>query len=342
MAARTGPKKSVSLLGEAIEHVSVCGASDSDYGNYVVIRNGQVIGNDGLLSAGATAPVAETFAPELDTFRKALARAGDRYALALIPPNVVLTSNAGRFPVPCRDVGTIPGVGPDQGFYSVSERDLAALSEAAMVTTEKAERYVCSAVWCSGQYVFGTNGNDTIRAYTDLICPDVEIPKEFIIAIKKVKDRKLTHIGFGQDSVTAWFGNDRWIRCKRRRDIDHTMIVVQQSFDLCLDHLDGPSYNLLDGLAYQLEVLKPFVVNDNLYLVGAGLMTQKDSSAASVQFAHGLPAGRYRFSALQRAALFGMQVRFNDTQRYGGDDTVMAWRGHTMVGVSTMRKIDAL
>lgn len=312
-------------------HALIASKYDSDYGKFIVIGNDQIVGNDGIISAGARAPVSEAFAPEGDLFKLSLQRAGERYTLSLMPPNVVVSSDQGRFVVPCREIGTIPGAGPDHGQYPASERMIAALYEPAMIVSEKSESYGSAAIYCEDGFVYGTNGLDIIRSWHDSRLPPVEIPKEFLIACAKVKDHKATHIGFGQSSVTMWFGNDRWVRSKR-----HTGMLsqIKDVFENAMVGMSAASYtyHIEQGLAYELEKLKPYVVNDRIWLYASGIMTQEDGSGASVQFAHNLPMREYRYAGLLRAALFGNKMRFSASD--------FAWINQTMVAVGGLPNVD--
>lgn len=277
--------KDKSALALALDHVYTCAGGIATYAPYCLFQPGWLVGYDGVVASGYRIAEDLHCAPQTETFRNAIAKAGNPFSLTILSSGtLVVTGDKVRVEVPTLRPDEIPNVQPDAPRASVSETLREAILDVSKVTTARHARAIASAVFLRGDTATGTNGGTILECYHGLSLPSQWLlPTEFALALEKIKHRP-THIGWSDATFTIWYGHNAWIR---------TNIYTDSYPDTDIMYARLLSYNaelrpVPPEMLNALMTLKPFLEDDTITLWAGGLNTKIDGTGASFNFEHHL------------------------------------------------------
>jgi hypothetical protein len=314
-------------LWQALDHAMIASTGTANFAPYCHFQpGGWLVGYDGMIAAGSKVAEQLTVAPHTETFRNAVARAGNPYSITVKNDGgIVVSGDKVRAPVPCFPLTAIPNVMPDAPLGPFQATAAQAVWMAGRIAATRADSVVASSVMLKRDSAVATDGSTIVEAHHGGGLPtSILLPVEFANALGKAK-RPATHCGFNDATFTAWLGPEQWLRTNLyEATYPDTDLYFARIRSQC-----GELRPVPQALLQAVETLKPFREGALMHIFDKGLSTGPDGAGAVFHFEHYMAyRGPFPTEGLRMAATYGEWIAFGNEGAF--------WYGQVCRGITAL------
>jgi hypothetical protein len=323
-ATETKPEKQENRLLKAVEFVAQVQPVRSKIASdiYCRIWGKRISASGPVLSASVGIEDDIECCPSTRKLLAALRHCPDSISLTKLP-TAQLSIKSGNFTatIPCIEPQEIPAIYADQPSLSVNTDFSLMLQKVGALVNERKKHILYSSVLLMGESILASNGDIILQGWHSCAGPEnLIVPKLWIKALHKAKEKTFYSLGRSQESLTAWFPDDSWIKTLLHHDPEFPQLG--EFLNMKAEFMPTPR-----GLWEAIERLAPFSDDNRVYFRAEGLSTDKHNSNGAINICEGLPVGiSFSISSLMLLRDLAEEVAFNVT-------TNMAYfRGHHVRG----------
>jgi hypothetical protein len=249
----------------------------------------------GPLSAGI--PIQEEIEACPNTLKliEALKQCPDAINLTMTTQNE-LSVRSGNFQatIPCIRPSQFPTIYPNPPVGSIPAEFLISLKQVGAIVSDKAKTIVQSSVKLMGESIIATNGDVILESWHGHPGPVGPIvPKLFISALGKRRDKAIYRIGGDRDEMTGYYDDGSWIK---------TLLQKDPAFPNLQSFLDVPVNTIPTPLGFfqAIDRLAKFSKDGKLYFTSEGICTDNYLVDGAINVCEGLPVGiSFNIASLQ-------------------------------------------
>jgi hypothetical protein len=204
------------LLIEAVKFISHAQRRVGDErSTHCMIRYGNVIADDGVLSAGMPIEEADlNCCPQTQRLVLALARCGSEYQIVQADNSLFLRSADFSAYIPLCDPSALAVPVPDAAIAPLNEEFKTALAVCGSLVKDGASTLLQSCIQLDTGSAISTNGSVILQYWHGNDFPSgLLIPIQFAAALKRIK-KPLHSFGFSKETLTVWFDDRSWLRTR--------------------------------------------------------------------------------------------------------------------------------
>ena len=203
----------VSALTNHLRFVAIAHEDNGQpYAAHCMLHGKWLVAFNGVLAAGVQIEEDISACPNTLILRKAIARAGSKYAMTIDGNKLTVKAGKFRMNVPTLDPSLMQPVTPDQCQWPLDDKFRDALKAASAFASDNAQTVVMASLRLTNGTVAGTDRNVILEFYHGNQMPEVTVPKEFATAIIKT-DKPIVGFGYREGvSITVWFSDWSFIR----------------------------------------------------------------------------------------------------------------------------------
>ena len=255
----------------------------------------KLVGCAGPLSAGI--PIQEEIecCPNTLKLIEALKQCPEAINLTMLTANE-LSVRSGNFQatVPCIQSSQFPTIYPNAPMGLVPAEFLVSLKQVGAIVSDKAKTIVQSSVKLMGETIIATNGDVILESWHGSPGPVGPIvPKLFINALGKRRDKAIYRIGGDRDEMTGCYDDGSWVK---------TLLQKDPAFPDLRSFLDVPINTIPTPLGFFQAVnrLAKFSKDGKLYFTHEGICTDNYLIDGAINVCEGLPIGiSFNIASLQ-------------------------------------------
>ena len=187
---------------------------------------------------------------------KALERCKANYSLTQLQGGLSLRSGAFRAIVPCQPLEHCQLIDPNAPLYPFAPELLTAIFKCAVLIKNQGERYFESSLLIKANSCVATDSRILIEAWHGVSMPELIIPYDFIVALKKAKDTPLFW-GYSDKTFTVYYANGAWI-CTNL--FNETYPQIDRLFE------NSPETKPIPSKFFEaVKAVEPFAEDDRVY-----------------------------------------------------------------------------
>lgn len=299
MAPRRQPKElsETEKLVKAIEFLAVAQKDPEKnkdlgltYQAHMALQQSTAVAFDGVLAAGTFVDFGDVrSAPQTFKLLAALKRCKTQYSVTQAENGeLIVRSGAFRAAIaamPLQDLATL-NIYPDQPIVAVDDRLKVAFALLNPLLVENTQYVVTSSLMLTNGVVKATDRALLVEYWHGLQLSQTPIalviPKTAVTAVAKTT-KKLTSLGFSQQSVTFWFEDNSWIRSQLHTEPYPNTDGIFGFAPVCSE--------LPKKLKEAVEAVAPFSVDNNVYLNQNEVASHVDNATGATHDCKGLAGG---------------------------------------------------
>lgn len=228
------PKKKIDIKENSLlSALKFCQLVLSDKGapveTHVQLNNKTAVAFNGILSAGALIEEDIYACPNNKLLIEAMSKCGQTYSFVQLDQNrLQIKSDKFKAIVPCIDPSTIPTTQPDNFVCEITDVIKTAINAVSVLTSDEGQTIHTTSILVRPNSTVATNGYIIFEYWHGFNLPTVAVPKALASALANI-DKKVSGLGFSDNSVSFFFEDNSWIKSQLFRDewpkVDHLLNV---------------------------------------------------------------------------------------------------------------------
>jgi hypothetical protein len=181
-----------------------------DWRKFHKIDNRWLVASASCITVGHPIDVDISDSPVGAQLYKALERCKASYSLTQVQGGMSLRSGAFRAVVPCQPIENCQIIEPNPPLAPFSAAILDAINKCAVLIKNQGERFFETSLLIKANSCVATDSRALIEAWHGINMPEVIIPYDFVVALRKAKAIP-TQFGFDDKTFTVYYENGAWI-----------------------------------------------------------------------------------------------------------------------------------